>query len=162
MTKKWFTESVEETLTQFNVSTEQGLTSEEVEQRQAEHGKNELQEQEGKSALELFLHQFKNPLIFILGIGAIVSFFTYHLVDAIAITVIIFINAIIAFWQEFKAQKGMEALREMAAPTAQVRRNGEWVDVLARDIVPGDILKINAGDILAADVRIIEVRTVSQ
>lgn len=156
MTKKWFTESVEETLTQFNVSTEQGLTSEEVEQRQAEHGKNELQEQEGKSALELFLHQFKNPLIFILGIGAIVSFFTGHLVDAIAITVIIFINAIIAFWQEFKAQKGMEALREMAAPTAQVRRNGEWVDVLARDIVPGDILKINTGDILAADVRIIE------
>lgn len=156
MTKKWFTESVEETLTQLNVSTEQGLTSEEVEQRQAEHGKNELQEQEGKSALELFLHQFKNPLIFILGIGAIVSFFTGHLVDAIAITVIIFINAIIAFWQEFKAQKGMEALREMAAPTAQVRRNGEWIDVLARDIVPGDILKINTGDILAADVRIIE------
>ncbi len=85
-----------------------------------------------------------------MGIGAIVSFFTGHIIDAVAITVIIFINAIIAFWQEFKAQKGMEALREMAAPTAQVRRNGEWVDVQAKELVPGDILKVNTGDILAA------------
>jgi Ca2+-transporting ATPase len=96
-----------------------------------------------------------------LGIGAIVSFFTGHLIDAIAITVIIFINAIIAFWQEFKAQKGMEALREMAAPTAQVKRDGQWVDVPAKNLVPGDILKINTGDILAADVRIIESNRLS-
>ena len=161
MTKKWFTESVDATKEVLETSIEQGLTAQDVANRQSQYGKNELQEQAGKSSLELFLHQFKNPLIFILGIGAIVSFFTGHLVDAIAITVIIFINAIIAFWQEFKAQKGMEALREMAAPTAQVKRDGQWMDIPAKEIVPGDILKISTGDILAADVRIIEANRLS-
>ncbi|MGF1774894.1 cation-transporting P-type ATPase [Vibrio wakamikoensis] len=161
MTKKWFTETVENTQQMQGVSAEQGLTSKEVAERQSQYGKNELQEKAGKSALELFIHQFKNPLIFILGVGAIVSYFTGHLVDAIAITAIIFINALIAFWQEFKAQKGMEALRQMAAPSAQVKRDGEWIDIPASDIVPGDILKISTGDILAADVRILEANRLS-
>lgn len=161
MTKKWFIEEVDNTLSMMGTTVEQGLSTDEVKERQAQYGANELDEQDKKSALELFLHQFKNPLIFILGIGAIVSFFTGHIIDAVAITVIIFINAIIAFWQEFKAQKGMEALREMAAPTAQVRRNGEWVDVQAKELVPGDILKVNTGDILAADIRIIESNRLS-
>ncbi|PSW18770.1 cation-translocating P-type ATPase [Photobacterium sanctipauli] len=161
MTKKWFTESVESTVSMMDTSTENGLNTAEVNKRQEQYGANELQEQAGKSVLELLAHQFKNPLIFILGLGAIVSFFTGHLIDAVAIGVIIVINVLIAFWQEFKAQKGMEALRDMAAPMAQVRRNGEWVDIPARDIVPGDVLKISTGDILAADVRIIEANRLS-
>ncbi|MDF2153257.1 cation-transporting P-type ATPase [Vibrio sp. CAU 1672] len=161
MTKKWFTEQVDTSLSMMGSTVEQGLSAEEVKNRQEQYGANTIQEQDKKSALELFVHQFKNPLIFILAIGAVVSFFTGHLVDAVAITVIIFINAIIAFWQEFKAQKGMEALREMAAPSAQVRRDGEWVDVPAKELVPGDILKISTGDILAADVRIIEANRLS-
>ena len=161
MTKKWFTETVASTVSNLGTSTENGLSSEEVKQRQEQFGSNELQEQAGKTVLELLAHQFKNPLIFILGIGAIVSFFTGHLIDAVAIGVIIVINVLIAFWQEFKAQKGMEALRDMAAPMAQVRRNGEWVDIPAREIVPGDVLKISTGDILAADVRIIEANRLS-
>ncbi|MBC7006704.1 cation-translocating P-type ATPase [Photobacterium sp. BZF1] len=161
MTKKWFTETVASTVSNLGTSTENGLSSEEVKKRQEQFGSNELQEQAGKSVLELLAHQFKNPLIFILGVGAIVSFFTGHLIDAVAIGVIIVINVLIAFWQEFKAQKGMEALRDMAAPMAQVRRNGEWVDIPAREIVPGDVLKISTGDILAADVRIIEANRLS-
>ncbi|MDG3086343.1 cation-transporting P-type ATPase [Vibrio hannami] len=161
MTKKWFSEQVDNTLEMMGTTIEQGLSAEEVNNRHNQYGSNELEEQNKKTALELFLHQFKNPLIFILGIGAVVSFFTGHLVDAVAITVIIFINAIIAFWQEFKAQKGMEALREMAAPVAQVKRGGEWVSVPAKELVPGDILKINTGDILAADVRILEANRLS-
>ena len=161
MTKKWFTETVASTVSNLGTSTENGLSSEEVNKRQEQFGSNELQEQAGKTVLELLAHQFKNPLIFILGIGAIVSFFTGHLIDAVAIGVIIVINVLIAFWQEFKAQKGMEALRDMAAPMAQVRRNGEWVDIPAREIVPGDVLKISTGDILAADVRIIEANRLS-
>lgn len=156
MSRKWFTETTDKTVSMLETSVESGLRQGDVDARRAQYGANELQEQAGKSALELFVHQFKNPLIFILGIGAIVSFVTGHMVDAVAITVIIFINALIAFWQEYKAQKGMEALREMAAPTAQVKRDGVWVDIPAREIVPGDILKISTGDILAADVRIIE------
>ncbi len=161
MTKKWFTEQVDNTLSNLGTDIDQGLSAEEVKSRQAQYGANELQEPDKKSALELFLHQFKNPLIFILGIGSIVSFFTGHLVDAIAIAVIILINAVISFYQELKAQKGMEALRDMAAPTAQVKREGQWIDVPAKELVPGDILKINTGDILAADVRIIESNRLS-
>ncbi|MCW8328998.1 cation-translocating P-type ATPase [Photobacterium sp. SDRW27] len=160
MLKKWFTETVDNTISTLDTSSS-GLNDNEVKNRQEKYGPNELEEKRGKSALELFIHQFKNPLIFILGVGAIVSFFTGHLVDGIAITVIIFINAIIAFWQEFKAQKGMEALKEMAAPTAHVLRSGEIHEVAARDLVPGDILKIDTGDILAADVRIIESNRLS-
>ena len=160
MLKKWFTESVDNTLSKLH-SSPSGLSDNEVKTRQEQYGPNELEEKGGKSAIELFLHQFKNPLIFILGVGAVVSFFTGHLVDGIAISVIIFINAIIAFWQEFKAQKGMEALKQMAAPTAHVVRNGEIHEIPARDLVPGDILKIDTGDILAADVRIIESNRLS-
>ncbi|WP_434998876.1 cation-translocating P-type ATPase [Vibrio scophthalmi] len=161
MTKKWFTEKIDSTLAKMGTTIEQGLSAEEISKRHAKYGKNELDEQDKKSPFELFLHQFRNPLIFILAIGATVSFFTGHLIDAIAITVIILINALIAFWQEFKAQKGMDALRKMAAPVAQVRRGGEWVAVLAKELVPGDILKIQTGDILAADVRIIEANRLS-
>ncbi|MGF1682597.1 cation-translocating P-type ATPase [Photobacterium minamisatsumaniensis] len=161
MTKKWFTETVDSTISIMETSAEKGLDTAEVNKRTEQYGTNELQEQAGKSALELLTHQFKNPLIFILAVGAIVSFFTGHLIDAVAIAVIIVINVVIAFWQEFKAQKGMEALRDMAAPMAQVRRNGEWVDIPAREIVPGDVLKISTGDILAADVRIIESNRLS-
>ena len=158
---KWFTESTANTLSKMKTTVEKGLSSNEAKQRIEQYGTNELQEQDSASALELFIHQFKNPLIFILAVGAIVSFMTGHTVDAVAITVIIFINAIIAFWQEYKAQKGMEALKEMAAPTAQVMRDGEWLSIPAKNIVPGDILKINTGDILAADVRIIEANRLS-
>ncbi len=156
MSKKWFVTSSEEALQQHNTTTEAGLTAQEAKSRLEQYGFNELQAEDSTPAWKLFLHQFQNPLIFILGVGALVSFFTGHTVDAVAITAIIFINAIIAFWQEYKAQKGMEALKEMAAPTAQVLRDGDWLNVAARDLVPGDIIKISTGDILPADVRIIE------
>ncbi|MGF1784319.1 cation-transporting P-type ATPase [Photobacterium swingsii] len=160
MRKKWFTKTADNTLSALE-TTRSGLSSKTVKERQQKYGPNELQEQEGKSALAMFLDQFKNPLIFILGVGALVSFFTGHNVDGIAITVIIFINALIAFWQEMKAKKGMDALKEMAAPSAQVVRDGDVLSIPARELVPGDILKINTGDILAADVRIIEANRLS-
>ena len=160
MRKKWFIKTADNTLSELE-TTRSGLSSKTVKDRQQEYGPNELQEQEGKSALAMLLDQFKNPLIFILGVGALVSFFTGHNVDGIAITVIIFINALIAFWQEMKAKKGMDALKEMAAPTAQVVRDGDVLSIPARELVPGDILKINTGDILAADVRIIEANRLS-
>ncbi|WP_413110548.1 cation-translocating P-type ATPase [Thaumasiovibrio sp. DFM-14] len=156
MTQKWFVVSTEETLAQQSSSIESGLSSEEATARIEKYGYNELQAQDSTPAWKLFMHQFQNPLIFILAVGALVSFFTGHTVDAVAITAIIFINACIAFWQEYKAQKGMEALKEMAAPTAQVLRDSEWLNVPARDLVPGDIIKISTGDILPADVRILE------
>ncbi|CAH7431483.1 Calcium-transporting ATPase [Vibrio chagasii] len=161
MSKKFFNLEKDEVLNELNTDSEKGISTTESKARLEKYGHNELQEQNKISPLMLFIQQFKNPLIFILAVGAIVSFATDHMVDAIAITAIIFINAIISFWQEFKAQKGMEALKEMAAPTAEVKRDGQWINIAAREIVPGDILKISTGDILAADVRIIESNRLS-
>jgi Ca2+-transporting ATPase len=104
----------------------------------------------------MFLRQFINPLLIILLVGAAISGYTGHWVDAIAILVIVLINAAISFMQELKAEQSLAALSEMAAPMANVRRDGDWKEIPARNIVPGDVLRIKAGDILAADVRLIE------
>ncbi|MGL6261709.1 cation-translocating P-type ATPase [Vibrio sp. WXL103] len=156
MTSKWFTQHSSDVLNKLNTDQNTGLSTAEAEARLEKYGSNELTAQESATAWELYIHQYKNPLIFILGIGALVSGFTGHMIDAIAIAVIILINTGIAFWQEFKAQKGMEALKEMAAPEAEVMRDGKWISVPAKTLVPGDMIKINTGDILPADVRIIE------
>ncbi|CAM4428098.1 cation-translocating P-type ATPase [Vibrio agarivorans] len=156
MTSKWFTQQGSEVLKTLDTEQTTGLSTAEAQARLEKHGANELTAQESATAWELYIHQYKNPLIFILAVGALVSWFTGHAIDAIAIAVIILINTGIAFWQEFKAQKGMEALKEMAAPEAEVMRDGKWISVPAKTLVPGDIIKINTGDILPADVRIIE------
>ncbi len=156
MTSKWFTQQSSDVLNELNADQTTGLSTSEADARLEKHGTNELTAQESASAWELYIHQYKNPLIFILAVGAIVSWSTGHAIDAIAIAVIILINTGIAFWQEFKAQKGMEALKEMAAPEAEVMRDGKWISVPAKTLVPGDIIKINTGDILPADVRILE------
>ena len=86
-------------------------------------------------------------------IGAAISFYTQHYVDAVAIAVIVLINAIISFMQEYRAAQSLAALKDMAAPLAMVKRDGTWVELPAVDIVPGDVLRFKAGDIIAADVR---------
>ncbi|OIQ25915.1 cation-transporting P-type ATPase [uncultured Vibrio sp.] len=156
MTNKYFTQESSDVLNELNTDKTTGLSTSEANERLEKHGSNELTAQESASAWELYIHQYKNPLIFILAVGALVSWSTGHAIDAIAIAVIILINTGIAFWQELKAQKGMEALKEMAAPEAEVMRDGKWISVPAKTLVPGDIVKINTGDILPADVRIIE------
>lgn len=144
--------------TALNLETElmTGLSSSDAARKRAEVAPNKLDETEKVSPLWLFLIQFKNPLLIILIGGAAVSYYTGHLVDAVAIAVIVLINAIISFLQEHKAAQSLEALREMSAPHAFVRRDGKWIDIAAVDIVPGDILRFKAGDILAADVRFSE------
>lgn len=156
MTIKRFTQPSSEVVDQLNSNQDQGLSSQDAQARLEKFGNNELTAQETITPWQLYVHQFKNPLIFILAIGAIISWSTGHSVDAIAIAVIIMINTGISFWQEFKAQKGMEALKDMAAPEAEVKRDGKWIRIQAKHLVPGDIIKINTGDILPADVRIIE------
>lgn len=140
----------------FDVDVKQGLTSTEAASRLKMYGPNKLAEGEKVSPLLMFLQQFANPLLIILLIGAVISGYTGHLVDAIAIAVIVVINATISFIQEFKAEQSLAALSEMAAPLANVRRDNDWTEIPAADIVPGDLLRIKAGDILAADVRLVE------
>ena len=133
-----------------------GLSMSEAQQRLDRHGPNRLAEGKQTSPLTLLLGQFRNPLLIILMIGAVISLLTGHMVDAIAIAVIVVLNAVISFYQEFSAARSLAALREMAAPLAFVKRDGEWAEIPAADIVPGDILRFKAGDIIAADVRFLE------
>jgi magnesium-transporting ATPase (P-type) len=140
----------------LGVDPARGLSAAESAERLKIHGPNQLADAKKASPLVLFLRQFVNPLLIILMVGAVISGYTGHWVDAIAILVIVLINAGISFTQEWKAERSLAALGEMAAPKAQVLRDADWQDIPARDIVPGDVLRIKAGDILAADVRLIE------
>lgn len=151
----WIVEKSAVTKT-LDVDPTQGLSGEEAKKRLSQHGPNRLSETESDPAWKMLLVQFKSPLLIILMAGAVVSAFTGHWVDAVAIFVIALFNAFISFWQEFKAEQSLAALREMSAPQALVRRDGDQIMVAASDLVPGDILIIKTGDILAADIRFLE------
>ncbi len=138
----------------LSTDLQNGLTPDQAATRLQQTGPNALDEAEKSSAVMLFLEQFRNPLLIILMVGVVISAYTQHWVDAIAIAVIVLINALISFLQEFRAEQSLAALRDMAAPHAFVRRDGQWIDIPASDIVPGDLLRFKAGDILAADVRL--------
>ncbi|MHC9235645.1 cation-translocating P-type ATPase [Pseudooceanicola sp. 502str34] len=131
-----------------------GLTTAEAAARLARHGPNRLAESQQASVLALLLEQLRNPLLVILLLGAVISLLTGHMVDAVAIFVIVVLNALISFYQEFNAARSLAALRELAAPIAWVRRDGTWAEIPASEIVPGDLLRFKAGDILAADLRL--------
>ncbi|MBE0493186.1 MAG: cation-translocating P-type ATPase [Thiomicrospira sp.] len=151
-----FTRSVEDVSQQFDTDAQLGLSQAEAEQRLTKYGPNQLSETHGVAIIPLFLRQLKNPLLIVLFFGALLSFYIQHYVDAFAITAIILINATISFMQEFKAQRSMDALREMAAPKCWVKRDGEWQNLAAADLVPGDLIKLETGTIIPADARLVE------
>lgn len=151
-----FTHSIADVSRQLQTDDQFGLSAEQAAKRLAEVGANELTQTQNTSLIGLYLRQLKNPLLVVLGFGALLSFYIAHYVDAIAITVIIFINATISFMQEFKAQRSMDALRDMAAPKCWVKRDGEWLNLAAADLVPGDLIKLETGTITPADARFVE------
>jgi len=151
---EWHCMGVREALSELKTS-EIGLSSEEAGKRLGEYGPNELKEMKKESALEKFLGQFKNTLIIILIISAIIAAFLGEIVDALAIIVIVILNAVLGFVQDYRTEKALEALRKLAAPHARVMRDGNEVRIPARELVPGDILLIESGDKLAADARVI-------
>ncbi|WP_146347946.1 cation-translocating P-type ATPase [Phaeobacter marinintestinus] len=146
-------QSAEVVAADLNTSLETGLTAVAATSVLQRVGQNRLTESASVSPFMLFLNQFRNPLLVILIIGALISGYTGHIVDAVAILVIVIINALISFLQENRAAQSLAALKDMAAPLAFVRRDGPWQEIPATDIVPGDIIRCKAGDILAADVR---------
>jgi Ca2+-transporting ATPase len=137
-------------------STPAGLTAADAVQRLAEHGPNELQAAHRISPWMLLFEQFKNVLIVILLIATVLSAFLGHGVEAIAIAVIVLFAVLLGFVQEYRAERAIEALRQMAAPTATALRDGEEVEIPARDLVPGDVILLRAGDKIPADVRLVE------
>jgi len=134
----------------------QGLDEDEVERRLALYGPNELRREKGRSRLSIFLNQFKNVLILILLIATGLSIIIGEVLDAVLIVTIVMVSAVLGAFQEYRAEKALEALRKLTAPEATVIRSGMEKRVLAREIVPGDILVLVAGDRVPADARILE------
>jgi Ca2+-transporting ATPase len=132
------------------------LSQVEATQRLAEYGLNELQAAHRTSPWTILLEQFKNVLIIVLLVATALSAFLGHGVEAIAIAVIVLFAVLLGFVQEYRAERAIEALRQLTSPTAAVLRNGEEVELPARDLVPGDITLLRAGDKVPADVRLIE------
>jgi len=137
-------------------SRREGLSQEEANRRLAQFGRNELAEKKKISPWFIFLEQFKNFLIIILLIAVALSAFLGEIADAIVIFVIVIFAAGLSFIQEYRAERAMEALKRMAAPTASVLRDGNEVEVSATDLVPGDVIFIRTGDKIPADARLIE------
>ncbi|MBI5286727.1 MAG: cation-translocating P-type ATPase, partial [Deltaproteobacteria bacterium] len=134
----------------------QGLSQDEARRRLLEYGPNELKEVKKRTLLGMFLDQFKDFMIIVLIAAAIISGLIGEAADTIAIMVIVIINAIIGFVQEYRAEKAMEALKLMASPTAIVVREGITTSIPSMDIVPGDTVLLEAGVVVPADLRLIE------
>ncbi|WP_339865146.1 cation-transporting P-type ATPase [Paremcibacter congregatus] len=140
----------------FNVTTATGLSAEDVEQRRAQYGPNRLGRHKQKSALAILADQFSNILAALLIGAAAISFAFQDTAEGLAILVVIALNTAIGYWAESKAIRSMAALRKMGRARTQVRREGKSVAIPDEDIVPGDIIILEAGDIVTADTRIIE------
>lgn len=145
----------EEVINKFKTSLS-GLKKEEVESRKKEFGKNILKEAKRKSKLSIFLSQFKDVMIFILIVAAIISFAVGEHTDAYVILAIIIGNAIIGFYQEYNAEESVRMLQNMTAQHAMVIRSDNPAKIEASELVPGDIILLEAGDIVPADARLIE------
>lgn len=155
----WFTKSQEQVLNELNVDPKVGLSTEEVQKRLEKYGYNKLKGKPKKSLLELFIAQLKDVLIYVLIGAAVVNVIAHGfegITDALIILSVVFINAVVGVVQESKAEKALEALQQMTTPKSLVRRNGEVVEVSSEELVPGDILIIDAGRYIPADARLIE------
>lgn len=146
--------STQELLQKFDV-TEQGLDNARVEETRRQTGENILQEGKKKSTLEVFLGQFCDLLVVILIIAAIISMFSGNVESTIVILLVLIMNAVLGTVQHIKAQRSLESLKQLSAPNAKVIRNGVKQEIPSREIVPGDIVMLEAGDMIVADGRIL-------
>jgi Ca2+-transporting ATPase len=145
-------------------TTEAGLSSEEAERRLQEYGPNELIEKKKVTPIKIFLGQFKDVFVIMLLIAMIISIViaitsadTKEIVDAVTIGAIVVLNSVVGFFQEYRSEKAMEAMKKLTAPKARILRDGTEKLIPSRDVVPGDIVLLEAGDRIPADARLLEV-----
>jgi Ca2+-transporting ATPase len=153
---RWHQKEIEDIIEELN-SSPQGLSEDEVGKRLEKYGLNELKEKKKKTPFMMFFDQFKDFMILVLIAAALISGVIGELSDTIAIVIIVVLNAIIGFVQEYRAEKAMEALKMMAALTATVMRSGVPANIPASQLVPGDAVILDAGKIVPADMRLIEL-----
>lgn len=154
--KAYYRESKEELIKELGANEKQGLTNKVAQEKLAQVGPNALIEGKKKSILEVFLEQFKDLMVIILIVAAVISAFTGNLESTAVIIVVLILNAILGTVQHVKAEKSLEALKSLSAPAAKVLRDGKKQEIAAKDVVPGDILLLEAGDLVTADGRILD------
>jgi len=153
---RWYQLRQEDAARELESDLDKGLSSDEVKKRLEKYGTNELKHKEGPTILEMFLEQFKDFLVLILIGASIVSILVGEVADSLVIIGIVIINAALGVFQEFRASKAMEALKKMASPNAKVIRDGERQTIPATELVPGDIVLLETGDYVPADMRLLE------
>ncbi|MCL4377103.1 MAG: cation-translocating P-type ATPase [Actinobacteria bacterium] len=152
----WYNKNLEDTKILLRTNLETGLPEVEAEKRLLESGYNELEEKKGRSPFKIFISQFNDIMIWILIAAALISgIIIREITDALVILVILIINSVLGFIQEYRAEKALLALKELASPTALVVRDGTERQVNSKLIVPGDLIKLSIGDLVPADCRII-------
>lgn len=150
----WYQKTGEETLAALNVTTD-GLSREKAEELLQTHGENMLAEGKRKTALQVFLSQFADLLVIILIIAAVISMFSGNLESTIVIFAVIILNAVLGTVQHIKAEKSLDSLKSLSSPSAKVIRDGQKTEIDSRKVVPGDIVILEAGDMVVADGRIL-------
>lgn len=157
----FYTQNADDVLTSLGSSAE-GLTGEEASKRLTEYGRNELDEGEKRTLLAKFLDQFKDLMIIILLVAAVLSVITtggHDWADAVIILAVVVLNAAFGVYQEGQAEAAIEALKNMSSPVARVLRDGHVVEVDSKDLVPGDVVMLEAGDVVPADMRLLEANS---
>ena len=152
--KKCYQQSIDEIVKYSKTDLKTGLSSAEVKKRLNEVGPNQLEEKKGRTPWDMFLGQFKNVLVLILLIAALVSFILGEVSDAIVIAIILILNAALGVAQEYKAEKSLAALKKLTTPNALVIRNRKQARIKATQLVPGDIVLLESGDHIPADLRL--------
>ena len=153
---EWHQTSTADVLKQLNTTVERGLTQSEAEERLQKYGLNELVDRGTKNPWKILFEQFKSVMVLILIAAAVISLLVGDLKDAVAILAIVVLFGVLGFTQEYRAEKAMAALRKMAVPNVRVRRDGEVREVAASQLVPGDSVLLEAGNVVPADARIVE------
>ena len=156
----WHSMEVDQVLKELNTDPHQGLSDEEVRSRLEKYGYNELKKEEQVSPFTLFINQFKNILILILLVAIGLSALVGEVVDAVIIAVIVVFCAVLGFIQEYRAERALEALKKMLSPTITGLRGGREEEIPSKDLVPGDILLLEAGDKIPTDARLVEIHSV--
>jgi Ca2+-transporting ATPase len=155
----WHAMKPAQVLTELKTDPHQGLTGNAARRRLEQYGYNELKKEEGVSPFTLFINQFKNILIIILLIAIVLSAVVGEVLDAAIIAAIVVFCAVLGFIQEHRAERALEALKKMLAPTITVLRGGKEEEVPSKELVPGDVVLLEAGDKIPADARLIEIRS---
>ncbi|TFE31831.1 calcium-translocating P-type ATPase, SERCA-type [Cohnella luojiensis] len=154
--KAWHQLGEEQLLEVLNSDIKKGLEPDEASKRLQAQGPNELAEKRGESPLKLLLNQFKDFMVLVLLGATVISGLLGEMLDALTIVAIILINGVLGFYQEYRAERSLRALKELSAPSAKVIRGGEYLQVAARELVAGDVVLLESGDRVPADLRFIE------